>query len=278
ARPELAAAHDVRVIASLLTPKSAPRLQHEAVTGLAKIGDRQSYQYLFAYWNGYSPTIRSKVVDVLLNKPLWTKTLLEKIQTGSIPAAHINLTQRQRLLKHDDPAVRELAETALAGTIDADRQRVIQQHQDVLSLDAETARGKAVFELRCAACHRLDGVGHQVGSDLATLTNPTRSSLLVAILDPNRAVEDRFLQYDIETTDGRILLGVIKDESSNSLVITSPDGKNHTVLRSEIEQLRASTQSLMPEGLEKLMSRQDLADVMAFIAESSPESGSTRLE
>jgi putative heme-binding domain-containing protein len=94
--------------------------------------------------------------------------------------------------------------------------------------------------------------------------------LLVAILDPNRALESKFAAFTVATVDGRILSGLIASESATSVTLRRQEGKDEVLLRSEIEEMSASGQSLMPEGLEKDLSPRDLADLIAYIATAGP--------
>jgi putative heme-binding domain-containing protein len=104
---------------------------------------------------------------------------------------------------------------------------------------------------------------------LAGLRDRSAEALLVAILDPNRAVEAKYLQYDVLTRDGRIVSGIISSESGNNIVLTGADGKQHSILRTDIEELITNSRSLMPEGLEKELSKQQLADVISYVAAAS---------
>ena len=90
----------------------------------------------------------------------------------------------------------------------------------------------------------------------------------MAILDPNAAIEPRFINYQIETKDGRSLSGVVKAESSTSLTLAQGGGLEEKILRSDIAEIRASNLSLMPEGLEQGMTPQDLADLIAYLKQS----------
>jgi hypothetical protein len=93
---------------------------------------------------------------------------------------------------------------------------------------------------------------------------------MVAILDPNQAVESRYVEYAVEFTDGRVFSGIVADETSTSLTLIGPEEKRQSILRSDIESLRSTGRSLMPEGLEKDLSQQDLADIIAFVGKSEP--------
>src|SRR4029077_14278952 len=115
----------------------------------------------------------------------------------------------------------------------------------------DAAKGKVAFAKRCANCHKLEGAGSAVGPDLAPLVGRPADYLLTAILDPNRAVEDRYLEYVALTTDGRQLTGILLEDTGASLTLAAPEGKQLVVPRSDLEQLKSSGKSLMPEGIER---------------------------
>ena len=129
----------------------------------------------------------------------------------------------------------------------------------------DRGRGKEVFAKRCAACHKVDGVGNEVGADLGGLTDKSPGNLLLSILDPNRSVEPKFVSYTAILTDGRVLSGMLADESGGSLTLLDADGKRHVLLRKDIDELKASGKSLMPEGLEQDISPEAMADLLAYL-------------
>ena len=92
-----------------------------------------------------------------------------------------------------------------------------------------------------------------------------RTALLTAILDPNKAVEAKFLDYLAITTSGLSHTGLLANETGNSVTLMGQEGKQQTILRSELEALQATGKSLMPEGMEKDLSQQDLANVIAYL-------------
>jgi putative heme-binding domain-containing protein len=109
-------------------------------------------------------------------------------------------------------------------------------------------------------------VGFEVGPDLAGLTNRSPLFLLTAILNPNDAVDARYLQYRVSLRDGRVLSGLIAEETASGMVLKEANGKATSLLRRDVESLQNTGLSLMPEGLERDMTKQDMADVMAYLA------------
>ena len=145
------------------------------------------------------------------------------------------------------------------------REDVIENYQPALELAGNANRGKLVFKQTCATCHKLDGVGTPVGAELTAIRDRGSSALLLHILDPNREVKPKFLNYVVLTDDGRVLTGLIATESANSLTLRRIDGTEVTVQRSEIDELRSTGLSFMPEGLEEKLDLQAMADLLEYL-------------
>jgi putative heme-binding domain-containing protein len=123
-----------------------------------------------------------------------------------------------------------------------------------------------VFKKVCAVCHQLEGVGVQVGADLlAALRNKSAEQLLIDVLDPSREVDPRYLNYQVTTRRGQVLTGIIAAETASSVTLKRDQGAEDTVLRSRIDRIESTGKSLMPEGLEMQLSRQDLADLIGYL-------------
>jgi putative heme-binding domain-containing protein len=146
---------------------------------------------------------------------------------------------------------------------------MIDSYRPVVSMKGDARRGAQVFARVCASCHELAGIGHRVGPDLASLGDKSPESLLVAILDPNRAVEARYVSYVALTKNGLTLTGVLSSETSTTITLVGPEGKEQVILRKDLEELTSSNRSVMPEGLERDLKQQDIADLIAHIRSGS---------
>jgi putative heme-binding domain-containing protein len=100
---------------------------------------------------------------------------------------------------------------------------------------------------------------------LAALTNRDPLWLLTAVLDPNREVDARYLSWTALDRNGRRVTGLLAEESSTSIRLQLPDGKQEVLLRSDLARLQCSDQSMMPAGIERDLTPQDLADVVAYV-------------
>ena len=174
---------------------------------------------------------------------------------------------RATLLKtHPNAAVRAKAEAILKASVNADRLKVVMEYAGSLELKGDAEKGRAVFKMNCAACHKLDGVGFDVGPNLlAALPNKSGEDLLVSLFDPNREVDPRYVNYQAVTLDGRILLGIVATETPTSISLRRADGVDDTILRKDLESLRSTKLSLMPEEMEKKLMKQEVADLFAYL-------------
>jgi putative heme-binding domain-containing protein len=258
---------DRDLLVGLLRPQVAISLQQAAVAALGRTTDPKTADLLVHDWKGHSPQVRSDIVDILLTRSVWTASFLSALEDGCVPAAELDPARRQRLLSRRDPKVKARAEAVFAHQAKP-RQAVVDSYRPALGIKGDQAAGAAVFKKLCASCHRLAREGVDVGPDLAALNDKSAESMLIAILDPNRAFEAKFASFTVATVDGRVLNGVIASESATSLTLRRQDGKEDVLLRSEIQEMAAAGQSLMPEGLEKDLKPRDLADLIAFLASS----------
>lgn len=147
----------------------------------------------------------------------------------------------------------------------------------VLTLDGRPERGHALFLKACATCHRVLGEGVEVGPDLATGAGRSADDLLLHILDPNREVAPNYVNYNVATTDGRTISGIFASEPATSLTLKRALGVTDVVPRAQIEAVASTGLSLMPEGLEKGQTPQDLADLIAFLRSIPGTTGSPPL-
>ena len=252
-------------VKGLLNAGESAAVQRAAVEAIRRSGRPEAAGLLIGAWPGLSPGARSAAIDLLLSRRESAQELLAHFQSGSIPASAISIDQRLNLLKHPDGAIRAIAEQLYGGTVSADRRGVAEQYAKALELEGRAATGAEIFQKTCSKCHRIGGVGHNVGPDISDTRARARDALLYDILDPNRRVDPQFSEYVVVTLDGRILNGLLSGENSESVTLRQPEGREVTVLRSEIEELRSTSKSLMPEGIEKEVSVEQMADILAFL-------------
>lgn len=263
-QPDLRAA-DISKLQTLLTPQTPPAVQIAVVRHLGSLSDPAIGRSLLHGWRSHAPGLRSEILSVLTTRPAWLAALLDAIEESQVARADIDATTRQSLLVYRDKAIRERITKLLADAGSADRRKVLLEHQEVLKLAGSPERGQAVFKEHCANCHKLDDVGHDIGPNLRSLTDPKPASLLTSILDPSAAVDGKFVTYIVLTDDGRTYAGMLASETGNSITLVEQEKKQHVILRTQVEEIHSTGKSLMPDGLEKVMTHQNLADLIAYI-------------
>lgn len=261
---------DLDLMGGLLVPQSPPDVQAAIVRRLARISLPRVPELLTVNWARLSPSVRSAILDALLGREAWVSTLLERLESGGIAVSDIDASRRQRLLSHTSSAVKDRAARLLQVPVNADRQAILAQYASALSLAGDRERGKALFTKTCAVCHKLGEEGHAVGPDLAMLASKSPQFFLQELLDPNRNVDSRYTTYVAALGDGRTLSGLLASETGASITLLAAEGKRTTILRADLDELQGTGKSLMPEGLEKDVSPQAMADLIAFLITSGP--------
>ncbi len=261
---------DLKSLAELVVPQNSAALQSAAIAALGRIADERVPNLLTAGWNAHSPDLKGQILDVLLSRDAWQQQFLNLVEKRTIPPAEIDAARRQRLLAHRQEAIRSRAAKVFEGTINADRRKVLDDYKAAVALAGDGRRGKAVFAKSCSICHQVEGVGHAVGPDLQALSNKSPLYLLTEILDPNRNVDSRYLAYVAVTRSGRTFTGLLSSESATSITLRAQEGKEQVLLRSELDEFQSTGKSLMPEGLEKEISKQDIADLIAYLTALRP--------
>jgi len=252
-------------LTALIRGEPSQALRIRAVAALARQQDSSVASVLLSDFSAQTPVLRAAVLDAVIDGGPRATALLEEIAAGRIAAQEIDLTRAERLLGHPNAEVAARARELFAATLPADRQQVLAEYQSALQLDGDALRGQAVFAKNCAACHRIGEVGVNVAPDISDSRTKTHAQLLGDILQPNRAIDANYVSYAVVTTDGLPLAGVIAAETATSVTLRMAENKTVTLLRSDIEELRSTGRSLMPDGLEKEIPPPAMADLLSFI-------------
>ena len=256
-----------RVFPGLLDARQPTTVQLAVLQAMAGFLDRPAAGEIVARWKAMSPSVRREAIEVLFSRPEGIETLIEAIESHSLAASEIDLARLNQLLTHSNPAIRDRARKIVgSGALPArDRTKVLAAFRPAIEMTGDRERGREVFAKTCATCHQAEGRGIDVGPNLATVTNRTGEDLLVHILDPNREVAPNFVNYNVATAAGRVISGIITDESAGAIVVKRSEGATDVIPREQIEEIASTGVSLMPEGLEKDFSVQNFADLIAFV-------------
>lgn len=263
---------DLALLARLLTPQSPTELQLAVVNALGRINQPGVPSQLLGGWTGYGRAVRTAVLELVMSRPAWAQVLLDRLEADPTLLAQIEPGRRAALTQHSNAKLAARAAALFKGSIDQNRQQVIDRYlAAVETKPGDAKKGASVFAANCSACHAFGTVpGRMIGPDLATVKDRSPNYLVTHILDPNRAVEDRYLLYTAATRDGRALAGMVSSEAGNSITLLGLDGAEQIILRNDLQSLLSTARSLMPDGLEAAIDGQAMADLVALL------SGTTR--
>jgi putative heme-binding domain-containing protein len=173
--------------------------------------------------------------------------------------------QKVSLLNSSNIEIRQLARSVLKGSqLNADE--VWKEYSPSLKLNGNKVQGAKVFKLNCGNCHQVSGQnGTAIGPDLASIKNRNKASILLDILQPNRAIADAFELWTVMLTSGKSLSGIITNEGPTSITIKNLAGAEEIKLRQTIKSIKAHELSAMPEGLHNQMSINEVSDLLEYL-------------
>ena len=252
---------------SLIAPQTPNELQAAAVRALSQLPGAKAGEWFVERerWRSYTPPVRDAVLTAMLSQPALQLVLLDAVEKGVVQPWAVPANRRGSLLKHKDAAVAARAAKAFQPQGAADRMKVYEDYKAVVAMPATAKSGKAIFLKTCAACHQFAGEGQRVGPELTGVRNQPVEAILLHIIVPDAEIYPGFTAYEVETKDGRSLTGLLASDTPTSVTLRAAQGVEETILRSNIAKLSSSSTSLMPNELEKTMTRQEMADLLAFL-------------
>ncbi|MCB0837914.1 MAG: c-type cytochrome, partial [Bacteroidetes bacterium] len=218
-------------------------------------------------WPTLGPEARKQAGNIFIYDEANHDLLLTALESGEINMGELNLDleRRRALLFSDNQQIKQRAEALFTDAGVVQRREAIQKMRPALELAGNNKHGSELFMTNCSSCHQYGDKGQNVGPVLTEISRKSRESLLHDILDPNAAVDTRYVNHQVKTQDGKIYLGIISRETDTEITLQSMGGQEVTLGKNQVESLTSQGISMMPEGLEEGMSVQDMADLLAFL-------------
>ncbi len=214
--------------------------------------------------------MKPKAVELLTQRPEWSKVLLRAVEAKSVAKDALNHTQLRKLLASKDADLARSVK-AIWGTVregrNPERETTVDRIRQSLRVTRGDPRaGAVVFKNLCAQCHKIYGEGQDVGPDLTSNGRSSFDQLLSNVLDPSLVIGTSFQGTSVVTTDGRVLNGLQVENSPQRIVLKLQGGKVETIPRDQVDEVKVSPLSLMPEELEKQLKPQEIIDLFAFLS------------
>ncbi|WP_339908193.1 PVC-type heme-binding CxxCH protein [Symmachiella dynata] len=253
------------LFSELLQLRQPPKIQSAALETLVRFDDAAVAELILEAWPQLSPSVRARAIETLSARPEWITALFDAVDDDLVRPADVGAARIQLLKTHKNMAIRQRAEQLFAAQALGKRDDVVKAYQSALTLSGDIESGRQLFRKNCTSCHQLEKVGTALGADLKAIKDRGSAAILLNILDPNREVKPQFVGYVLITSDGRSITGLITNETANSVTLKRADGTGDTVLRVDIDELSSTGISFMPEGLEKQLNEQQMADLLAYL-------------
>lgn len=260
----------------LVVPDEPPPVQLAALQTLSLIPDETVSHYVLQQWTSLTPEIRDVALNTFMSSRDRISLLLDAVESGKIQATNIGWPRSVSLMAGRWPRSTELMTQAdldlrdrarsLLTKKDDKRKEVVQKYQTALDHEGDKVRGKAVFQESCAICHQMgDKIGSPFGPDLTSIRNRRPASIMNDILDPNQSIADGYDLWVMELKSGETVQGIISTETPNAVSMVNVGGQQRTIARQNIQSLKIFDVSAMPSGLEKQISQQEMADLLAYL-------------
>ena len=256
------------ILVDAITLRASPALANGFIDAASLSAAPELGAILAKRYPDWSPGIRATALRVMLAKPDATRALLQAIEAGAISIDDLVLDQKQALASHPDAAIQKRAKAILAkggGLPNADRQKVIEELKPITKQTGDAVAGKLMYTKHCAACHQHSGEGTKIGPDMTGMAVHPKEELLTHIIDPSRSVEGNFKLFQVSLTNEKVLNGMMASETKTTIELIDSLAKRHVILREDIDSIKPSNKSLMPDGFEKQMNQKELADLLEFL-------------
>ena len=267
----------VPVLLRLLPELKNAGIQCDIFSALQRYDDPQIGAAVLALYPEKLPEaggVRDAALDLLASRPSTSLQFLQAIDDGKINPRTIPLGLVRKLALHQDEAVAKKIEKHW-GRVQASTAAEKQAEMDrILSLVTRGAgsvpAGKTLFTASCAKCHTLFGEGGKVGPELTGYERDKPAFWVENIVDPSAVIREEYTTFIVKTKDGRVLTGIVSEQEARTVTLSTPEGQRIRLDRDQIEKMKASPISLMPEDLLRTLEPQQIRDLFAYLMSAAP--------
>ncbi|MEX2112239.1 MAG: PVC-type heme-binding CxxCH protein, partial [Pirellulales bacterium] len=232
-------------------PAHPVELRHAAVDALGRLDANWVGQLMLTHYPMLEAELRPKAVELLCERTAWAEQLIDAVGKQQLPSSVLNANQVRQLLVKADQRLAEKVKAQWGSVRDErnpQREEVIAHMRGFLrNTPGDALAGQAVFKRVCGQCHKLHGEGEDIGPDITLNGRNSFEQLLSNVFDPSLVIGAAYLAQTIVTADGRVLTGLVAESSPQRVVLKMQGGKQEVVARADVELMKTSALSLMPE-------------------------------
>lgn len=248
---------------TFIIPGEQLSIQLAALKTLSTISDNSVCNYLLEQWPVLTPELRDVAIGTFLVNPARVALLLDAVEKRKVDPASLGWARSSQLMSHSNDTLRKKARALLAKN---DEEEVNKKYQKALEIEGDQSKGKTVYMKNCGTCHQIRGkMGNAYGPDLGTVHNWLPKNIMANVLSPSLSIAAGYDLWAIALKSGESVQGILASETSGAITLKIAPGVERTINRDEIESLKNVNISAMTSGLEKQISQQEMADLLAFL-------------
>jgi putative membrane-bound dehydrogenase-like protein len=259
----------VKPLLMLIGDDETEAVQAAALGVLQRFEQAEIASVLLRQYPHLSAKLRTRVREVLLSRRAWAVAFLQELDRGRFDAKEIPVEQLRVVALHADRSLDDLVRkhwgNIRAGSPEEKLAEMRRVGNDLRAAPGDPAVGRTLFRKHCGTCHKLFGDGEVIGPDLTYANRKDQDELLRQIIDPSAIIRKEYLAYNVQTTDGRSLTGLIAEQMPNAITLLDSKNQRTKVPHDQIESMQESPVSLMPENLLKELKPQELRDLFSYL-------------
>jgi putative heme-binding domain-containing protein len=242
------------------------RLRRDAIRALAAYDDPRVRKAILDRYSKWDANDRAEAILTLSNRKPDADALLAALKSGAVRKRDISAFAARQLQRVIGPAFVDFwgPITPPAQDKQADMLALKRKLTDEVLAAANVSNGRAVFERTCASCHTLYGQGGTIGPDITGSNRANLDYILAEIINPSEVIQEGYQLVVVTTRDGRTLAGNVIADDEQKLTLRMI-GQDAVVSKSDILSREKSSVSMMPEGLLKMLSQEEVRDLIAYL-------------
>lgn len=245
-----------------------------AISSLQAFDDPQIARSIVAIHNQLPIELRDVAQSLLSSRKAWSRELLEAVDAGAIEPRTISQDLLRKILFHRDERIATLVKKhfgEIQGATSSELYALVEKFKATIAASSGNPyNGRKLYQANCGKCHVLFNEGGRIGPDLTSFKRDDLHVMLVNVVNPSAQIREGYENYIVVTNDGRTLNGFIAEQDARVVVLRSVDGQTTILQRSDIEELSAVPRSIMPEGILKDYTEQQVRDLFAYLRSTQP--------
>lgn len=245
-----------------------PAVRGAALRALAAFDEPAAPEAILRVYPSLDVAERRDAVNTLASRRAYALELVGAVRRNAVPRSDLTAATIRQLREHKDPTINNWIETEwgrVRATPEA-KAREIAELKTMIQAGpkGDPSRGRAIFAKTCMQCHTLFDAGGKVGPELTGANRSELDYLLSNIVDPSAVVGKDYQASAIRTKGGRVISGILRQDDGRTLTVVT---ENDVLVlpRDEVDAIRTSEVSMMPEGLLANLSAQEIRDLIAYL-------------